>query len=103
MASTANFRVVGFSSKWILIQDLGPWDQYKTITNAAESVVASIASAYGEDLGGRRLAYIDSEEDVDELVVRDGRFANFEFLSKSDLQQIQSGIPPASQYIDLTN
>lgn len=44
-----------------------------TITNGAEGVVEELAPM----LAGRRLFYVDTEGRVDELLVKDGRFAGF--------------------------
>lgn len=74
-----NFAVVTEDDNIIKIKDLGPWDQYMTITNGAEWVVEQLASR----LNGRRLLYIDSEGDTDELLVKDGRFAGFKFVDNA--------------------
>ncbi|HET6373224.1 MAG TPA: hypothetical protein VFG76_07950 [Candidatus Polarisedimenticolia bacterium] len=60
----------------LVIKDVGPWDRHLTITNDAESVVKRLASD-GHLPAGRRLFYIDSEGEKDELVVQDGRFVRF--------------------------
>lgn len=70
---TANFEVVETTESHILIRDVGPWDQFPTITNAAEDVVSSLLPV----LTGRRLYYFDSEGDLGELVVKFGKFAGF--------------------------
>ena len=73
MPTKANYEVVGRDAAMLLIRDVGPWDQYLTITNAAESVVADLAAS----LEGRRLFYRDSEDTWWELRVRNGKFAGF--------------------------
>jgi hypothetical protein len=35
----SNFTIIHNSPEVIVLQDLGPWDTYKTITNDAEAVV----------------------------------------------------------------
>lgn len=60
----------------LVIQDVGPWDQRLTITNDAEHVVAELA-AKGRLNNGRRLFYVDSDGQKDELLVKDGRFNGF--------------------------
>lgn len=77
---TPNYETVSVTDQRILLRDLGPWDQYPTITNNAEAVVRQMTTAYGEDLGGRELHYIDSEGDIDRLLVENGKFAGFKFL-----------------------
>lgn len=69
----ANWIMVNQTSEVVLIQDVGPWDRHPTVTNDAEGVVAEIAPS----LNGRRLEYIDSDGQRDELVVKDGKFAGF--------------------------
>lgn len=55
----ANYIVVEKTDEGIILRDIGPWDKYKTITNAAESVVAGLG-----DIGGRRVFYYDSEGEL---------------------------------------
>ena len=69
----ANYVIVQDSSDRLVIRDLGPWDQYLTVTNAAEEVVQELA----RQLKGRRLFYYDTEGQMDELLVKDGEFAGF--------------------------
>lgn len=69
----ANYCISSQNQNEVFLQDIGPWDQYPTITNSAEEVVEEIAQV----LHGRRLFYYDSEGDVTELVVRNDKFARF--------------------------
>lgn len=69
----ANFRVAVDTFDRIVLEDLGPWSEHPSITNDAEWVVEQVAPA----LNGRSLRYIDSMGRVDELVVRNGKFAGF--------------------------
>jgi hypothetical protein len=73
MNGQAQFEIVRSTDVELVIRDVGPWDKYLTITNDAEGVVARVAQV----LAGRRLFYIDSYGDRDELLVRDGKFAGF--------------------------
>jgi hypothetical protein len=73
MGRAANFEVVLETKSLVLIEDLGPWDVHFTVTNDPESVVAKLAPM----LSGRPLFYIDSDGRIDELKVRDGKFAGF--------------------------
>lgn len=74
MARRANYSVVEDTPERLVVQDLGPWDVYQTVTNAAEEVVIELAPR----LKGRRLFYIDSEGQRDELLVSAaGMFAGF--------------------------
>ena len=71
----ANYEVLENTPDHILLQDIGPWGKYMTITNAAESVVQEVDQKYG--IGSRRVFYYDSENELTELLVKDGRFAGF--------------------------
>jgi hypothetical protein len=73
----ANYSVKEVTDKRIVLEDLGPWDKYMTITNAAESVVEEIEQAYG--IGNRRLFYYDSDGEFTELLVKDGQFAGYKY------------------------
>lgn len=74
MNDRANYNIVRETPLMVLLQDIGPWDQYKTITNAPETVVAEMIA---QRLGERRLFYIDSSGETDELLITDGAFAGF--------------------------
>lgn len=51
----------------LVIEDLGPWDQYPTVTNSAREVVEALIKS-GELVRGRRLRYYDSDGNLDEIV-----------------------------------
>jgi hypothetical protein len=51
----------------------GHGNRHPTVTNDAEYVVEQLAAR----LGDRLLLYFDSEGDLDQLVVRNGKFAGF--------------------------
>jgi len=69
----ANYTIVADNEKELVIMDVGPWDQYPTITNSAEKVVEQLAGR----LNGRRLMYYDSDNHLNQLLVKDERFAGF--------------------------
>lgn len=73
---TANFAVVVSTDESLTIKDLGPWNQFPSVTNDAENVVA-ILMARGLLKPGQRLLYYDSYGVLDELLVKDGKFAGF--------------------------
>jgi hypothetical protein len=73
MGLPARFDIIKETEQYVVIQDLGPWDVCFTVTNDAEGVVQRLVS----HLAGRRLFYVDSNGDTDELLVRDGEFAGF--------------------------
>lgn len=78
MGKPANFRIVLDTPTHLVIYDAGPWDVHFTVTNDAENVVRKLVPL----LDGRRLFYFDSEMELDELVVKDGRFAGFRAVSR---------------------
>ena len=69
----SNFDIVSQLPDRVIIQDLGPWDKYRSVTNDAENVVEALISL----LKGRRLLYYDSVGELDEILIRDGKFAGF--------------------------
>lgn len=74
MRNAAKIQIAYSSVDFLVLRDLGPWDQFPTITNDAENVVARVAKT----LDGRRLFYIDSDGRIDELLVSDaGKFVGF--------------------------
>lgn len=60
----ANWVVREATDDYVIIEDVGPWDKFKTVTNAAEETLRELIE-YG--LEGRRLYYLDSERYLDEL------------------------------------
>jgi hypothetical protein len=81
MKKVASYSIDIETANFIVLKDEGPWDQYMSITNAAESVVAEM-----NFLLGRRLYYYDSEGQLTEIKVKDGKFAGFAPAKESDLQ-----------------
>lgn len=73
MGLPAQFKILEATDTSVLIRDIGPWDQCLSVTNDAESVVQRLAPI----LGRRRLFYFDSEGDLGELKVENGKFAGF--------------------------
>jgi len=69
----ANYSVTNETDDFIQLLDIGPHDQYKTVTNAAEWVVEQMVPR----LKGRKLYYEDSQGDIDQLLIHDGKFAGF--------------------------
>lgn len=59
----------------LVIKDVGHMD-HRSVTNDAEKVVADLVAS-GDLPPGRRLFYYDSEGQLDEILVRDGKFAGF--------------------------
>jgi hypothetical protein len=73
MGLPARYQVIDQTNWDVTIMDLGPWTIHLTVTNDAERVVEELMPL----LAGRKLYYIDSEGDMDELVIKDGKFAGF--------------------------
>lgn len=65
--------IIETTDEHVLMLDVGPWDKYATMTNAAEDVAEGMA----EYLEGRKLVYIDTEGRMDQILVKDGKFAGF--------------------------
>lgn len=76
MRRNAHFEVIGMRPSAVTIRDIGPHDRFMTVTNDAESVVSELVQA-GILKAGQRLLYYDSEGELDEIFVKDGRFAGF--------------------------
>jgi hypothetical protein len=72
----ANFEIVEQTPEAVTIRDIGPWDQYPTITNSAEEVV-EVLSRELVIKNGQRLLYWDSENELTELLHKDGLFMGF--------------------------
>lgn len=60
----------------IIIRDVGPWDQYMSVTNDAENVIIDLAEKL-KGLGNRRVFYYDSEGDYSELQHNGEYFTGF--------------------------
>ncbi len=73
MAEKANYVIIRDDDEALVITDVGPWNRHLTITNDAERVVEELRT----NLKGRRLQYYDSEGELGELRVVDGKFAGF--------------------------
>jgi hypothetical protein len=74
---SANYEIVeDRPGEALIIWDIGPWDQYKTITNAAEEVIREL-HARGLIPGKRQVLYYDSEGQIDELLHDEAHFLSF--------------------------
>ena len=74
--SRANYQVIETTPEAVVLRDIGPWNKFMTITNAAEEVVEELADR-GILKDGQRLFYYDSENELTELVHKDGQFMTF--------------------------
>lgn len=77
--SHANFEIVSSTTEHVVIRDLGPWDRHPTITNDAAWVVQQLIDETlpGPDDQHRKLLYYDSQGDLDEIVIQEGKFSGF--------------------------
>jgi hypothetical protein len=73
----------------IVLRDIGPWDEHMTVTNDAEYVVQQLVGS-GTLASGQRLFYYDSEGQLDEIVVENGRFAGFRPCAKETTETVTS-------------
>ena len=73
MGCRPNFLTIEVTDKIMLIRDVGPWDKHKTITNGAEEVCEELLY----QLKGRKLFYIESEGELDQLLIENGKFVGF--------------------------
>ena len=68
----ADYKIVRANADELVIRDVGVGCM--SVTNDAEAVVMELVRS---GLDGRRLLYYDTEGELDELVVKDGKFAGF--------------------------
>lgn len=77
MGQKPNYKIIkDHPGEPLVIQDIGPWDKYLTITNGAEEVVEKLFKQ-GYLPENRRLFYYDSDGELDELVHDKGTFIRF--------------------------
>ena len=73
----ANYVIVSDNKACIVIRDVGPWEHYGTVTNAAEGVVAELFNR-GVLGTGKMLLYYDSSNELDQLLHNGlGKFMGF--------------------------
>jgi hypothetical protein len=73
MTRNANYVTHNETDDYIVLEDIGPWDRYPTITNAPEATCEAMLAR----LSGRKLYYIDTDGNIDQLLIHDNRFAGF--------------------------
>lgn len=77
MSRKSNYRILeDVKGRPLLIEDVGPWNVFMSVTNNAEAVVEELVGA-GKLPEGRRLLYIDSDGQMDEIVISGGKFLSF--------------------------
>lgn len=75
--------VANYKDEPLVIKDMGPWTKYMSVTNGAERVVEELYSR-GLLPPNRRLLYFDTEGQLDEIVVKDGKFVKFTTPEKGE-------------------
>ncbi len=77
----ANYITTLDNDEYLMIKDIGPWDKHLTITNDVEQVVKDLL----EELGMRRLFYMDTEGEFDEIIIENGEFKTFAHTGEQQL------------------
>ena len=81
------YDIIQATETCIVLKDLGPWDRYMTITNAAEHVIEDMQRIF--IIGNRRLFYFDSEGELTELCHEGERFIRFAPVSDEDVRRLK--------------
>lgn len=75
MTRQVNFEIIEANADGeVTLRDLGPWDQFLTITNDADAVVQRVVAEFPNV---KRIFYFDSRGDKCELLFANGRFKGF--------------------------
>ena len=77
----ARFKVIGHNDRVLAIKDIGPWDEYLTVTNDIENVVRRLYAS-GDLVHGQSLNVVDSEGDCDTVIHEHGEFVSFALTLK---------------------
>ncbi|MDD5511923.1 MAG: hypothetical protein PHI12_14120 [Dehalococcoidales bacterium] len=83
-SAKAHWALISIDEKRIVIDDVGPWDRFMSITNAAENTVEELDRIYG--IGDRRVFYYDSDNELTELKIKNGKFIDFGPATEKDLK-----------------
>jgi len=70
----AEFTIIYGTSKYVFIVDTGH-THTRSVTNDAENVIKTLYRDHG--LGERRVFYVDSEGQIDEMLHKSGCFQGF--------------------------
>lgn len=84
MNNHPEYSIKSRNDKAILIKDLAEYHRCMSITNGAEEVVRNLSE--NGVLGDRRLFYIDTMGDTDELLHENGVFKGFQFGDKEEIR-----------------
>ena len=89
MSRNANFEIIeNIPGSPLIIRDIGPWNKVLSVTNDAERVVEKLVTSGFLD-NNRRLFCYDSENELDELAIKDGKFAGFLPVSNEEKDKLK--------------
>jgi len=100
---TANYEILESNDDYILLRDLGPWDEYPTITNSVGEVLRSLAGSLIAQKKDKLLYYIEDDGECtriqyeinEEAVVKNQPvFKGFAFVSFY-VESIYAVFPPS--------
>ena len=84
MGRNANFAILeNIPGSPLIIRDIGPWNKHLSVTNDAEGVVELLVKSGFLD-NNRRLFCYDSDNNLDELVIKNGKFVGFASVSDKE-------------------
>lgn len=87
----ASYEVVSnVDGRPLVIRDVGPWDEFLSVTNDAVAVVQRLVVA-GLLPVGRRLFCYDSEGEPGELLISADHFSGFASISAEQMQEAERG------------
>jgi len=73
---TSNYNIIDLHNE-IILEDLGPWNKYKTITNNIEHVLIELQDYLIDNI---KLSYIDSEGILTQIKYLYISYNNIKFL-----------------------
>ena len=72
-----NYNIIDLQNE-IILEDIGPWDKFKTITNDIENVLLELRDYLADNI---KLSYIDSEG----ILI----LVNYLYINNQDIRFIQ--------------
>lgn len=80
----ASFSIIRSTNDYLFIRDTGQWGSAPTITNDAENVIQWLYE--NKLIIGKRLFYLDSEDEFGELLHQDGVFKGFKTADREEIK-----------------
>jgi hypothetical protein len=78
------YEIIAMNAKGIILRDVGPWEDWPTVTNAAEVVVDELNKRLILS-PGMRLFYVDSDGEPGEILLYDDMtFKGFRPMPEND-------------------